>query len=83
MLVVGGGGDGSTLNSTELYDPSTGVWNMIGSMNYARTYHITFVLLNGKVLVVGGSNDAASLNSAEVYDPSAGMWTIAANMNHA
>ena len=64
VLVTGG-----YLNSAELYDPSTGVWNVTSNMNYARNDHTASVLTNGKVLVAGGDNGSNTLNSAELYQP--------------
>jgi hypothetical protein len=39
VLVTGGYNSGGYLNSSELYDPSTGVWATTGSMTYARDFH--------------------------------------------
>ena len=44
----------SSLNSSELYDPSLNTWTPISSMNTARAYHTATILTNGKVLVAGG-----------------------------
>jgi N-acetylneuraminic acid mutarotase len=86
-VLVSGGFDGSNiLNTTELYDPSTGVWTMTGSMNNDRVAHTASVLTNGKVLVTGGVNSNYfdySLNTTELYDPSTGMWTLTGSMNYA
>jgi N-acetylneuraminic acid mutarotase len=56
-----------TVNSSELYDPLTGIWTITGSMNYPRGGHTASVLPNGKVLVVGGLY-GESLSTAELYD---------------
>ena len=69
-----------TLDSAELYDPSTGIWTRTGSLNYARCYHTASVLLNEKVLVAGGTADK-NIESAELYDPSTGIWTITGTIN--
>jgi len=87
VLVTGGGNDSNyILNSAELYDPSTGVWTMTGSMNNDRLAHTASVLTNGKVLVTGGFNSNYynySLNTTELYDPSTGVWTLTGSMNNA
>ncbi|CAF4854383.1 unnamed protein product, partial [Rotaria sp. Silwood2] len=75
VLVTGGMYNSEYLNSTELYDPSTGNWTSAGNMNSGRQSHTESVLTNGTVLVVGGFNGTNLLNSAELYDPSTETWT--------
>ena len=71
------------LNSTELYNPSTGAWSTTGGMHYSRAWHTASTLNNGKVLVTGGAdNNADSLNTAELYDPSTGTWNTTDNMTN-
>jgi Calx-beta domain/Galactose oxidase, central domain/Kelch motif len=79
ILVVGGdfgpwdyGSDGSV----ELYDPTTGVWSITGSLKIPRLNHTATLLLNGKVLVAGGMTIGGITNSAELYDPNTGTWSI-------
>jgi N-acetylneuraminic acid mutarotase len=73
------------VNTTELYDPLTGIWTLTGSMNNARIWHTESVLQNGKVLVTGGQYRHLGRNiflkTAELYDPSTGIWTITNNMS--
>ena len=62
-----------TLDSAELYDPTTSGWEYTGKLNTARTYHTATLLTNGKVLVAGGvdaygTNGAHGTNSAELYE---------------
>ncbi len=83
-MYVTGGYRGDFLNSAELYDPSTKLWEVIGSMNHARCDHTASVLTNGSVLVTGGNNVfSSSLNSAELYDPSTGTWKTTDSLNYA
>jgi hypothetical protein len=77
-VLIAGGRTGSVssytyLQSTELYDPSTGLFSASPNMATARYAH-TAVFFNGLVLVAGGSNGAA-LNTAEQYDPVAGSFS--------
>ncbi len=67
VLVNGGSNGGTSLNSNELYDPSTGIWTTTGSMNDQRYVHTSYLLTNGRVLITGGYNDHILLNSAELY----------------
>lgn len=75
VLVAGGDGyltDFSTdviFASAELYDPTTGVWTLTGSMNIARSEHAAVALLDGRVLAIGGSGVGTALASAELYSP--------------
>jgi N-acetylneuraminic acid mutarotase len=85
VLVAGGdhpvstsnGGGSVSLDSAEIYDPSTGTWTATGSLVTAREFHTATLLPNGQVLVAGGVNypTLVTLDSAELYDPSTGSWT--------
>jgi len=59
----------TVLASTELYNPSTGVWTKTGSMNKARVGHSTTLLMSGQVLAAAGSGANNELGSAEIYKP--------------
>jgi N-acetylneuraminic acid mutarotase len=90
VLVTGGSNGFSALNDTELYDPSTDSWTIIGNLNDARESHTASILTNGKVLVTGGalSTDGniysgTTLESTELYDPSTNSWTTTGNLNNA
>lgn len=66
-----------SLNSSEIYDPATGVWTLTRSYMMSRRVDQQMVsLLNGNVLVAGGYDYSSQDNvySAEVYDYKAGIW---------
>jgi hypothetical protein len=69
VLVTGGQHGGGTLNSAELYDPSTESCRTTDSMHDARMDHTASTLRNGKVLITGGYRASDYLTSAELYDP--------------
>jgi hypothetical protein len=51
-----GGSTGAATASCELYDPSTGTWSNVASMNVTRFQNgATTLLQDGKVLVTGGT----------------------------
>jgi N-acetylneuraminic acid mutarotase len=88
VLVAGGFGGtpntqqnvGSVLATAELYDPTTGVWTVVASMNTARSYHTATLLPSGQVLVVGGNDGTVTTPTAEIYDPTANTWTTVASL---
>jgi N-acetylneuraminic acid mutarotase len=81
VLVIGGYA-GKSLDSTELYDPSTGTWQMAGSLGTPRMDHTATVLGNGAVLIAGGiASPDTLLASAQLSLPSGtidagftGLW---------
>lgn len=75
------GSDEDGCNTTELYDPSRGIWTTTGDINGARFLHTAVLLLNGKVLIFGGNRGSYSQKSAELYDPLTGSWNITGSMS--
>jgi hypothetical protein len=67
VLVAAGVDNGGESNSAELYDPSTGTWITIESMNNARYGHTASILTDGTVLVAGGTAFNGYMNSTELY----------------
>jgi hypothetical protein len=80
VLAVGGEATSNQTNattgvlSTEIWDPTTGVWTTGASMSAARNYHSTAILMpDGTVLVAGGGHEEGSTDpgqfSSQVYSP--------------
>lgn len=85
-VLVTGGYDATTgaHNSAEIWDASTGVWTVTGSMTDRRYDHQQVLLGTGKVLVTGGLNAVTPfVASSEEYDPSTGTWSHRAVMANA
>lgn len=85
VLVTGGSvpemTDAATASS-EMFQPTTGVWTAVEPMSSARLAHGATLLRNGRVLVVGGDRvDGQELASVEIYDPVSGAWSVAAPMH--
>ena len=78
VLIIGGsderdGRGGSAYRNVEVFNPTTGIFTTVGSMNAAR-YKLqgtTVLLKNSKVLITGGAN------RAEVFDPATNTFSFA------
>lgn len=79
VLVSGGmrreGGD--FFNSTEIYDPASGVFSTGPEMESRRAGHTATELSDGRILLTGG---VGYLKSAEIYDPESRSFTRVGNM---
>ena len=60
------------LQDAEIYDPSTGLWTVTGSMAIGLPSFTMTTLLDGTVLAVGGGYEDVK---SEVYDPATGVWS--------
>jgi len=77
-------GSAPVTTSANSDDPTSGIWDITGSLSTPRRYHTQTLLPNGKVLVVGGFNYTDGVfSSAELYDPVSGTWTFTGSMNAA
>ena len=64
--------------NAELWDPTTGVWQITASLSSPRADFAAVQLADGRALVIGGRNQSdQSFSSAVVYDPRTGYETWA------
>ena len=86
VLIAGGAGDLSVLDSAELYDPVAAVFTTKSVlMKTQRAFNTQTQLPDGRVLVTGGINGSSSCiySSAELYDPSTGKFAFTGSMSAA
>ena len=81
VLITGGvrisGGKEQVLDSTEIYDPVTGVWTQTRSLKVRRLGFTLNLLSNGRVLAIGGEDMTFQVfNSIEQYNPPMQKWTL-------
>src|SRR5262249_48437446 len=92
LVVAGGDPDigGNIWDTAELYDPSSEMWRIAGSLNTGRIGHTTTLLPDGIVLVAGGwgavfrSHNSAQfgvLSGAELYEPATGTSFVTLELN--
>jgi len=90
VLVAGGANeDLGRFNSTELYNPASGVFATGTSMLRPREDHTATLLPDGTILMAGGESQNCNGNSCsfsgsestlELYDPAKGTFAAAGNM---
>lgn len=83
VLATAGISGGGPTNAAELYDPSTGTWQVTGSLPVSIAGPSATLLPNGQVLVAGGNDNFGVFPNAELYDPSSGLWTPTGPLNQA
>src|SRR6185295_16288924 len=78
VLIVGGRDAAGALNTTEIFDPTTGAFASGPAMSVARAGHSATLFADGRIFIAGGDADG----SAEIFDPSTGTFSAAgANMD--
>lgn len=86
MVLFAGGYDvnENALASSELYDPTTGIFLPSGNLNTPRRNFGITLLENGTVLLTGGyDSNFNALASAEIYDPATGAFTLTGSLGTA
>lgn len=71
-------------NSAEIYEPTTGVFTLTGSLTVKRHKHDATIFTDGQVLITGGSDERdgeGAYRSAEVYNPATGVFRATSNLN--
>ena len=84
VLVAGGSsstGNGTALNSAELYDVSQQTFTEIGNMNCEFQGDIMAALSNDEILIFGGVvNETGKSNCAEIYNPGTGSFSLTGSL---
>lgn len=80
LWLVGGEGEFGPSPLAERYDPATGTYSPLPSLNFPRAGHALLLLPNGNPIAIGGRTDAVggapTSNSYEVFDKSQGRWIL-------
>ena len=78
----------NTITESELYDPSTDQWKVVGEMTIARSFFTTDLLPTGKAIAVGGRVhtgpdyfDYHAIAWADLYDPATRKWSATGTMS--
>lgn len=84
-VLVTGGYNGSYLKSSEIYNPISETWRLVGDLNDARILFLPPNLVrleSGNVLVsTGETNGVNGLFSTEIYNANTESWGKVANVN--
>ncbi|WP_413575488.1 Kelch repeat-containing protein [Bdellovibrio sp. HCB290] len=80
VLVAGGLSQTSSTNtpldSTEIFDPATGLWSAGPALPSPRLFSHATVLTDGRVLVAGGLDGAfARTATTAIYNPASNSWS--------
>lgn len=84
-VLIAGGGNGAFISysTAEIYNPTTGRFTLVSSMNYARASFTLTVLPTGKVLATGGVDWTTRTFpvTSELYDPVTQTWSTTLMLN--
>ncbi|MBI4480479.1 MAG: hypothetical protein HY651_10695 [Acidobacteria bacterium] len=84
VLIAGGSSNACSgpTAATQLFDPATETFTVVGPMGTARIDHTATLLPNGKVLIAGGDcYNGVGYATAEIFDPSSGTFAPTSPMN--
>lgn len=80
--------NGTISNTSEVYDPTTGLWTQVGSMSWRRYGHRLVPLADGRLLCVGGygypgtaADVRVAISACEVFDAGTGQWSPACHLS--
>lgn len=78
QALIAGGIDGSGASgNSEVYDPATDNFQVVGAMNFPRSLHSSVKLKDGRVFVIGGYYPSpGNPVFAELYNPVTKLWSI-------
>jgi hypothetical protein len=78
----------NTIAESEIYNPSTGQWKVVGEMRIPRSFFTATVLPTGKAMAVGGRIhtgpdyfDYHAIAWADLYDPATRKWSATGTMS--
>ena len=74
IYCIGGYDGSSALDTTYRYDPVSGSWETLASMQLVRS-GMSSAVLDGKVYAISGQNAGYQHLTVEVYNPSTNQWT--------
>jgi len=70
-LVLGAG-----RNSSQLYDPATGMWGRTSNLKAIDEWVYTLTVLRNGLVLATGSHNSWRETRAELYDPATGTWQL-------
>jgi len=78
VLIVGGYGSSSPLDTAEIYDPTTDTFTMVSdTLSVPRSSAIAHVVENGKVIIVAGfTGTGDAVKQVDIYDPATDTFEL-------
>jgi len=76
VFFAGGYNGTQYLSEVEVYDVSTGVWGVAGSLSVPREFPGGSVTCGSKIFFAGGFNWVTSFNTVDVYDTLTKQWSV-------